>query len=334
MTRSVEELRREAERNRAALATTVEQLKERMSDTVDDIRHKVSPQHIKTEVSDYLGHKAHNWIDALKQQARDNPMQAIAAGTTLAVPLLRLARGLPLPLLMIGAGLALTSKTVRDGATEAAAPTMAKAKEIFDDASQRTQSLRGGVRDAVSSVQDNVAGMARDAQDGADAFRTRAARTTEMISDKLKGGMEAAKDTIDRASSAAKDTAAAAQDAAAAAPETARQIISDNAALIGGLGIAIGAIVAAALPETKAETKIMGPVSDSVKQAASEATQSGLETVKEATISAADAAAKSVSDADLGGHASRMTQNLADTLKEAADDVVAAAFRPSRNPNT
>ena len=51
-------------------------------------------------------------------------------------------------------------------------------------------------------------------------------------------------------------------------------------------------------------------------------------------MSAADAAAKSVAEADLGGHASRMTQNMADTLKEAADDVVAAAFNPSRNPNT
>ena len=51
-------------------------------------------------------------------------------------------------------------------------------------------------------------------------------------------------------------------------------------------------------------------------------------------MSAAGAAAKSVAEADLGGQASRMTQNMADKLKEAADDVVAAAFSPSRNPNT
>ena len=40
-------------------------------------------------------------------------MQTVAAGTAVAVPLLRLARGVPLPLLMIGAGLVLTSKTAR-----------------------------------------------------------------------------------------------------------------------------------------------------------------------------------------------------------------------------
>ena len=78
----------------------------------------------------------------------------------------------------------------------------------------------------------------------------------------------------------------------------------------------------------------MGQASDSVKQAAGEAAQSGLEAAKDATMSAAEAAAKSVAEADLGGHASRMTQNMADKLKEAADDAVTAAFNPSRNPNT
>jgi hypothetical protein len=29
-----------------------------------------------------------------------------------------------------------------------------------------------------------------------------------------------------------------------------------------------------------------------------------------------------------------MTKNMTDTLKDAADDVVTAAFNPSRNPNT
>jgi len=96
----------------------------------------------------------------------------------------------------------------------------------------------------------------------------------------------------------------------------------------------LGAIIAAALPQTKAEAKVMGQASDSVKQAAGEAVQSGFEAAKDTTMSAADAAAKSVAEADLGGHASRMTQNIADKLKEAADDVVTAAFSPSRNPNT
>jgi hypothetical protein len=41
-----------------------------------------------------------------------------------------------------------------------------------------------------------------------------------------------------------------------------------------------------------------------------------------------------IGEADLGGHASRMTRNMADTLKEAAGEVADAAFNPSPNSNT
>ena len=327
MTRSVDELRRESERNRAELTATVDQLRERISDTAEDIRHKVSPQHIKSEVSDYISTKAQSWVDVLKQQAMDNPMQAVAAGTAIAVPLLRLARGFPLPLLMIGAGLALTSKTVRDRAAEAASPVIGKAGKMLDEVAESAQALRGNVEERLSSAQSQATGMASDAQDTAasvtDDLRKHAAQATSAVRDQLRSGMDGF-----------KETAGAAKDMASAAPAQARQIIGDNAALIGGLGIAIGAVIAAALPETRVEANAIGEASDSVKRAASEAAQSGFEAVKDATMSAADAAARSVGEAELGRHATRITQNVADTLKEAADDVVNAAFGPSRNPNT
>jgi hypothetical protein len=327
MARSVEELRGESERNRAQLAATVDQLREQITDTADDIRYKVSPQHIKSEVSDFISQKTQGWVDALKQQAMENPMQAIAAGTAVAVPVLRLARGFPLPLLMIGAGLAPSSKTVRDRAAEAAAPAREKAKEMMGDAADGAQSLRADVRDAVSSARSRATSMASDAQDAAaglaDDLRNRAAQTASTVTDKLRTGMDAA-------SGMAKET----MERATATPERARQVIGDNAALIGGLGIAIGAILAASLPATRAEATVMGGASDGVKRAAGEAAQSGFEAAKDAAVSMADAAAKSVADADLGGHASRMTQNMTGTLKEVADDVVTAAFNPSRNPNT
>ena len=141
MTRSVEELRRESERNREQLTRTVDQLRLQITDTAADIRNKVSPQHIKSEVSDFISSKTLGWIDSLKQRAKENPMQTIAAGTAIAVPVLRLARGFPLPLLMIGAGLALSSKNVRERATDAAAPAVDRAREIAGDAMERVQSL-------------------------------------------------------------------------------------------------------------------------------------------------------------------------------------------------
>jgi hypothetical protein len=192
---------------------------------------------------------------------------------------------------------------------------------------ERAQALRSDAKDRLISAQSQATGMANDAQGtaagAADDLRSRAAQATSTVGGSLKNGMDAV-----------KDTAGAAKDAVATAPAKARQVIGDNAALIGGLGIAIGAIIAAALPETRAEAKAMGQASDRVKQAAGEAAQSGFEAARDRTMSGADAAAKSVSEADLGSHASRMTQNMAETFKEAADDVVGTAFTPSRNPNT
>ena len=338
MTRSVEELRRDSEQSRAQLAATVDRLREQIADTAEDIRYKVSPEHIKAEVSGFISHKTHGWMDALKQQAMDNPMQAVAAGTAIAVPALRLARGFPLPLLMIGVGLALSSKTVRDRAAEAAAPGIEKAREVIDEVTERAQSLGDGVRKAMSHAERQAAGMAGEAQETAEGMadaasgmagdlRDRATEAADAVASKVRSGMDAA-------SEIAKERIEQVRSTAANAPATASKVIRDNAAMIGALGVAIGAILAASLPSTRAEASVVGKASDQVKRAAGTAAQSGFEAAKDTVLSAADAAAKRVSEADLGGHASRITEDVTERLKEVADDVVTTAFDPSRNPHS
>jgi hypothetical protein len=342
MTRSVEELRRDSEQSRAQLAATVDRLREQIADTAEDIRYKVSPENIKAEVSGFISHKTHGWMDALKQQAMDNPMQAVAAGTAIAVPAMRLARGFPLPLLMIGAGLALSSKTVRDRAAEAAAPGMEKAREVIDEAAERARSLGDGMRQAMSHAERQAADMAGEARESAGGMadaasgmagdlRDRAAQTADAVANKVRSGMDAASEIAKEKMEQVRSTAT---NAATAAPAAAGKVIRDNAALIGGLGVAIGAILAASLPSTRAEASVIGSASDRVKRAAGTAAQSGFEAAKDTALSAADAAARSVSEADLGGHASRITEGVTEKLKEVADDVVTTAFDPSRNPHS
>ena len=330
MTQSVEELRRQSERSRAELSATLDQLSSRISDTAEDLRHKVSPQHVKAEVSDFIGNTTRGWLDGLKRQAMDNPMQAVAAGSAIAVPLFRLARGFPLPLLMIGAGLALTSKTVRNRVNEAAAPAMDMAGNMI---AEKANSMGGSVEDAVSWAREqstDTATRARDAVAGmTEQVLNQATQASTTVSEKLKGSLDTAKDKFEQARSTVASTAAAAKDAAVAAPAKAGQAIGDNAALITGLGVAIGALLAAALPTTHAEASVMSGASARVKKAAEDAARSGVETAQNVVNSATDAAAKSVADADLGAHASRLTKNLTDTVKDIADDVVTAALNPS-----
>jgi len=326
MTRSVEELKRESERNRQALAATTDRLKEQLSHTADDLRRSVSPQHLKSEVSDYISDKTQGWVQDLKRRAMENPMQAIAVGTAVAVPVLKLTRAFPLPLLMMGAGLALTSKTVRARASEAAAPAVNSAGEVLNQARDQTHSLTGNIKDGLSSAQDRATEMFGQVRDSTEEVSNRVADTARTVSSSVK-------DSMDQFRQAASTTMDAARNSAAAAPEKVRGVVSDNAALIGGIGIAIGAVIAAALPKTAVEAKAMGGASDDVKKAAGDAAHERFATIQDTARSAADAAQKSMGAADLGGHATRMTQNLADAVKDAAEDVISAAFNPSRTPN-
>jgi ElaB/YqjD/DUF883 family membrane-anchored ribosome-binding protein len=345
MTRSVEELRRESERSRVQLAGSVDDLRERITNTAEDMRHKVSPQHLKSEISDFISQETQSWAASLKQQAMQNPMQAMAAGAIVAAPLMRMARAFPLPLLMIGAGLALGSKTFRDQVAEAAAPGIDRAREMMDEATERTQSLRRDASEAVSSVRRQANGLVGDAQDAAqgtmDNLRNRAAQTADTVTDTVRSGMagasEKANDTMERARSAANraryrisDVATTTSDIVAAAPERARQVIGENAALIGGLGIAIGAILAASLPETKAEASVMGSAAESMKRTAGSALQSGFEEIKEKAMSVA---AKSLADTDTASHPSHPTESMPESLKVVADGVGTAAVNPSHNSN-
>lgn len=68
MTRSVEELRQESERNRAELAATVERLKQGISDTTRDLRHMRDgparpPSHAPLPVGMGIEHEPRNSLD-------------------------------------------------------------------------------------------------------------------------------------------------------------------------------------------------------------------------------------------------------------------------------
>src|SRR6202165_5045502 len=104
-TRSLQQLQRETEQTRASLTDTVEQLKTSVAETASDIRHRIRPEVIKAEVSDYIKTRGEQLLSDATAAARRNPMQAVAVGASVAYPLLRLARAIPLPVLMVGAGL-------------------------------------------------------------------------------------------------------------------------------------------------------------------------------------------------------------------------------------
>jgi len=247
---------------------------------------------------------------------------------------------------MVGAGLALTSKTVRDKAAETASPLIDRSREMMHDASDQASSLGRSAVDTVPSVRNGMMGEAQDAVAGVtDDLRNKAAETSATIADSFKSSMdgaaqmandalEGARSTVNQARSTMSEVASTASEAVASAPQKARQAIGDNAALIGSLGIAIGALLAASLPKSQAEAAVIGPAADGAKRAAGSALQSGFEEVKEAAISAAAAAVKGATETDPGAQSSAPAGSMGESSKPFAEDVAIAAVNSALNSNT
>jgi len=158
--RSLQELQRETEQTRAGLTQTVEQLKSSVTDTASEIRQRISPENIKAEVSDYVRSKGERMLEDITEAARRNPMQAVAVGASLAYPLLRLARSIPLPVLMVGAGLFIAGSKTGQSLTQKASDM---ASDLSDELGRRSHDLSAQVGATVNSAKDAVSNAAERA---------------------------------------------------------------------------------------------------------------------------------------------------------------------------
>ncbi len=150
-TRSVQQIKRETEQVRAGLTSTVEQLKSSVSETANDIRHRISPDAIKAEVSSYIRSRGEQLVNDVTSAARRNPMQAVAVGASIAYPLLRIARAIPIPIFMVGAGLFFAGSQKGQAATQKASDMAA---DLSEEMVRRAHDLRDQVQDTASSVKD------------------------------------------------------------------------------------------------------------------------------------------------------------------------------------
>ena len=232
-TRPLHQIRQETEQTRAALTSTVEELRGTVTDTATGIKNRLRPDAIKAEVSGYIRSRGEQLLHDVSEAARRNPMQAIAVGASIAYPAMRMARAIPLPILMIGAGLFLAgSKTGRD-LTQKASDI---AEDLSDEARQRAQRLGEQASQAVSEISDRAAdavSRTREAIAGsADRLQRAGADATEAARSRLDEGIQAAQHTAsdagDAVASRARDLketlSDAANSSAASASETASRV--------------------------------------------------------------------------------------------------------------
>src|SRR6202171_5415622 len=147
--RSLDQIKRETEQTRAGLTETVDQLRTSVAETVSDIRQRIKPEAIKAEVSDYIKSRGEQLLNDVTAAARRNPIQAVAVGASVAYPILRLARAIPLPVLMVGAGLFFAGSKTGQTASQKASDV---ASDLSGEAMRRARDFGNQVGDKVSAA--------------------------------------------------------------------------------------------------------------------------------------------------------------------------------------
>jgi hypothetical protein len=179
-TRSLQQIKRDTEQTRAGLSDTVEQLKTTVAETVGDIRQRISPEAIKAEVSGYIKSRGEQLLNDVTAAARRNPMQAVAVGASMAYPLLRLARAIPVPVLMVGAGLFFAGSKSGQAATQKASDVVGDvSSQVVRQARELGDQVQETAAAASTYAADQVDRVAAAMSGGADQVR-RAGDTTGL----------------------------------------------------------------------------------------------------------------------------------------------------------
>jgi len=288
--KSLSELEREAEHTRADLIHTV-----------DELHNKVSPHAIKEEIKAYARDTGNELIHVLARKTQENPLQTVAVAAGLAYPAWRFLINIPAPILLVGAGLALTQFGGSAQIPARDANARNRQSRGDGDGEQLTNSLKRTVQDASSSLSHAAEGLKEKVMDAAEQAKSGVSSGLEAVRSRAAAAIS---DTTESARAAASDTMTGATEAVSAvyrsgidaASHTGDQLsenlrqsrdslfetIESHPFLVGGVGLLIGAVIASALPVSQAENRLFGDTSDNFKNRARDMASEGLEVAKTA----------------------------------------------------
>jgi ElaB/YqjD/DUF883 family membrane-anchored ribosome-binding protein len=277
-----------------------------ISELIDELRYRATPGEVMDQ---FLG-----WED----------------GREIARTFGRQVRDNPLPLALIGAGVAWLM--LSDGTRRSAGVPLHDGLddyENFDGYARSSGGLNGVARrakrsvrkasDAAQSVKDSAAQLsqrakdtAADLSDGAQSALDAARGTVSDAADSVEAGYGKAKEAVGAAADSVVDSASLAWEKSTGLVQSTADAVTDAASnlnrmaheqplLVAGIGLAVGMAIGAVVPMSEMENRLMGEPSDKLKDSAGELASEGYEKVKAVAEDALEAAAGAVSEiADTG----------------------------------
>jgi hypothetical protein len=227
------------------------------------VRSYTHEQHDSDGAAASQGRGSGDFVNSLQDAVRENPISAALIG----MGVLWMFMGGSNTSLFGGGGRKSIFRGVGDGGEEVGS--------VGRDTAARIRSSVGHAADAASETVSHVAGGVREAST---TIAEHGSRTAGQAADAVASAYDATTNAVSRAgdtlSNTATGTAHAMQEKGTKWGSTLQQSIGElferQPLLLGAVGIAIGAGIAASVPATEAENKVMGGASDFVREAVSE----------------------------------------------------------------
>jgi ElaB/YqjD/DUF883 family membrane-anchored ribosome-binding protein len=289
-TQSPEEIERDIERTR-----------ERMSNNIDALGERLSPDAIKQQAKDAIADKAHNVVNNVGDQARETGSRMLDFITEN-----------PLPVAAVTLGAIWLFSMRKGNAREVSGDRMARFAYTGPERREPNgrPSLGRRLKDRTSSVRDTMSEKAHAASERAG---------------ELKHDLE----------ERAGELGTSARERARDARSGIERMMEENPLAIAAGAAVIGLALGMLLPETEPERRVMGPardqiaervsnVADRVKDAATEAGREVKDTLQEEMSAAAPSVKATLADA---------AANVKDQIKESAGRVADQAKQEARKPS-
>jgi len=284
--RSLQQIKRETEQTRAGLTDTVEQLRATVADTASDIRQRISPEHIKAEVSNYIKSRGEQLKDDITAAARRNPMQAVAIGASIGYPLFRIARSIPLPVLMVGAGLYFAGSKTGQAASRKA---MDMASDLSDEVQRRAYDVREQVSESAAAAKayasDNIDRLRGSVSGGSD----RVAQAANQAADQVNEAASRVGTTLASSTDSLKDKAASLGASAAGKAASFGASAADQAGELKDRTVrAVGSATSGLQDAASSLQTMASDATSTARRMAGDAADAGLNAMKTARDTASD----------------------------------------------
>jgi hypothetical protein len=247
---STEQLERETEQTRARLAGTLEELR------------SMTPGRVVDEVLDYTKAGGADLLRNLGHQVSENPLPAALIGVGIVWYMMSTGKSSN-GMSGIGNG---SGQRWNDGFSDSSRSMPESGSGFSGKANSAIHGVKETAQSAASSLSNAASSVSQTASSAYDAISSTANRTAS---------------TAKSAASSVSNSAIALEKGALAASQGLFDFATGQPLVLLGLGLAFGATLGAAVPETEAEDRLMGETADEMKrkgfQLASDQMHAGIE---------------------------------------------------------